>query len=65
VVDRCGNIVWGEQLMIVLGREVLKKHPGARIIGDVKCSHFMIDDIKANGGIPVMWKTGHSLIKQK
>lgn len=51
--------------MIVLGREVLKKHPGARIIGDVKCSQFMFDDIKANGGIPVMWKTGHSLIKQK
>lgn len=65
VVDRCGNIVWGDQLMIVLGREVLKKHPGARIIGDVKCSQLMFDDIKANGGIPVMWKTGHSLIKQK
>ena len=65
VVDRCGNIVWGDQLMIVLGREVLKKHPGARIIGDVKCSQSMFDDIKANGGIPVMWKTGHSLIKQK
>jgi len=51
--------------MIVLGREVLKNNPGARIIGDVKCSQIMFDDIKANGGVPVMWKTGHSLIKQK
>ncbi len=65
VVNRNGEIIWGDQLMIVLSREVLKKNIGAKIIGDVKCSQLMFDDIRANGGIPVMWKTGHSLIKQK
>ncbi len=65
VVNKAGGVVWGDQLMIVLSREVLKEHPGAKIIGDVKCSQLMFDDIKAKGGIPVMWKTGHSLIKQK
>lgn len=65
VVDNAGNIIWGDQLMIVLSREVLKHNPGARIIGDVKCSHLMFDDISKSGGVPIMWKTGHSLIKQK
>ena len=65
VVDRTGKIVWGDQLMIVLGRELLKQNHGAKIIGDVKCSRIMFDDIREHGGIPVMWKTGHSLIKQK
>lgn len=65
VVNRSGEIVWGDQIMIVLSREILKKNSGAKIIGDVKCSQLMFDDIQANGGIPVMWKTGHSLIKQK
>jgi phosphomannomutase/phosphoglucomutase len=65
VVDREGRIIWGDQLMIVLSREVLKGNKGAKIIGDVKCSQVMFDDIERHGGIPVMWKTGHSLIKQK
>ncbi|MBI3378804.1 MAG: phosphomannomutase/phosphoglucomutase [Nitrospirae bacterium] len=65
VVDRDGRIIWGDQLMIVLSRELLKRNKGAKIIGDVKCSQVMFDDIKRNGGTPIMWKTGHSLIKQK
>lgn len=65
VVDREGSIIWGDQLMIVLSREMLKGNKGAKIIGDVKCSQVMFDDIVRHGGIPVMWKTGHSLIKQK
>jgi phosphomannomutase / phosphoglucomutase len=65
VVNKAGDVVWGDQLMIILSREVLKEHPGAKIIGDVKCSQLMFDDVKAKGGIPIMWKTGHSLIKQK
>ncbi len=65
IVDKNGKIIWGDQLMIVLSRELLKDKPGAKIIGDVKCSQIMFDDIKRNGGIPIMWKTGHSLVKQK
>ncbi|TAN42319.1 MAG: phosphomannomutase/phosphoglucomutase [Nitrospirae bacterium] len=65
VVDREGNVIWGDQLMIILGRALLKEKPGATIIGDVKCSQFMFEDIKAHGGNPIMWKTGHSLVKQK
>jgi phosphomannomutase/phosphoglucomutase len=64
-VDRDGSIIWGDQLMIVLSREALKGNKGAKIIGDVKCSQVMFDDIEKHGGIPIMWKTGHSLIKQK
>ncbi len=51
--------------MIILIREMLKENPGARVIGDVKCSQAMFDEVKKHGGIPLMWKTGHSLIKQK
>jgi phosphomannomutase/phosphoglucomutase len=51
--------------MIILSRDILKKKPGAVIIGDVKCSQLMFDDIEKRGGIPVMWKTGHSLVKDK
>lgn len=65
VVNRDGDVVWGDQLMIVLSRELLKRKPGAKIIGDVKCSQLMFDDIERHGGVPIMWKTGHSLIKQK
>ena len=65
IVDRDGNIIWGDQLMIVLSREVLKQNPGAKIIGDVKCSQLLFDEIERYGGILIMWKTGHSLIKQK
>ena len=65
VVDTEGNVIWGDQVMIILSREVLKENPGAKVIGDVKCSQAMFDDVKKHGGIPLMCKTGHSLIKQK
>lgn len=65
VIDREGNIIWGDQLMIILCRDILRQHKGAIVVGDVKCSQAMFDDIKRNGGIPVMWNTGHSLIKKK
>lgn len=65
LVDRDGNIIWGDQLIVILSREILRGHPGAKVIGDVKCSQVMFDDIKKHGGVPIMWKTGHSLIKQK
>jgi phosphomannomutase / phosphoglucomutase len=65
VIDSSGNIVWGDQIMIILAREMLKKRAGAVIIGDVKCSQLMFDDIEKHGGRPIMWKTGHSLVKDK
>ena len=65
VVDSEGNVIWGDQIMIILSRYLLKDNPGAKIIGDVKCSQTMFDDIKKHGGTPIMWKTGHSLVKQK
>jgi phosphomannomutase/phosphoglucomutase len=65
VIDSSGNIVWGDHIMIVLSREMLKKRAGAVIIGDVKCSQLMFDDIEKHGGRPIMWKTGHSLVKDK
>ncbi|HKM99649.1 MAG TPA: phosphomannomutase/phosphoglucomutase [Candidatus Binataceae bacterium] len=64
-VDENGKIVWGDELMVVFSRAILKKHPGATVIGDVKCSQRMYDDIERHGGRPIMWKTGHSLIKSK
>ena len=51
--------------MIVYGREILTRKPGATFIGEVKCSQLMYDDLAARGGNPIMWKTGHSLIKAK
>jgi len=65
VVDRRGKILWGDQLMIIFSRDLLKRHPGAKIIGEVKCSQVLYDDIRKNGGVPIMWKAGHSLIKGK
>jgi len=65
VVDRRGKIIWGDQLMIIFSRDLLKRHPGAKIIGEVKCSQVLYDDIRKNGGVPIMWKAGHSLIKGK
>jgi len=65
VVDRKGKILWGDQLMIIFSRDLLKRHPGAKIIGEVKCSQVLYDDIRKNGGVPIMWKAGHSLIKGK
>jgi phosphomannomutase/phosphoglucomutase len=65
VVDHEGQIIWGDRLMIVFSRDLLKQNPGARIIGEVKCSQVLYDDIAKHGGEPIMWKTGHSLIKSK
>jgi phosphomannomutase/phosphoglucomutase len=65
VVDEDGNIIWGDRLMIIFSRDILKDNPGAKIIGEVKCSQTLYDDIATHGGTPIMWKTGHSLIKEK
>jgi phosphomannomutase/phosphoglucomutase len=65
VVDARGRIVWGDQLMMLFSREVLAAHPRAPIIFDVKCSQGLVEEIERLGGDPVMYKTGHSLIKSK
>ncbi|MBM3548571.1 MAG: phosphomannomutase/phosphoglucomutase [Alphaproteobacteria bacterium] len=65
VVDNLGRILWGDQLLAILAADVLKKHPGAPIIADVKASQGFYDWIAQNGGKPVMWKSGHSLVKAK
>ncbi|MGA2113343.1 MAG: phosphomannomutase/phosphoglucomutase [Bryobacteraceae bacterium] len=64
-VDERGSILYGDQLMVLYGREILTRKPGATFIGEVKCSQLMYDDLAARGGKPIMWKTGHSLIKAK
>ena len=65
VVGPQGEIIWGDRLMVLFARDILKHHPGATIMGEVKCSQQMYEDIARHGGRPLMWKTGHSLIKQK
>lgn len=65
VVDGQGRVLWGDQIMVILARDVLKDHPGATIIADVKASQVFVDEIKRMGGEPLIWKTGHSLIKSK
>ena len=65
VVDERGEIIWGDMLLLLLARAVLKANPGATIISEVKCSQHMYDDIKAHGGNGIMWRTGHSPIKAK
>jgi phosphomannomutase len=65
LVDDTGEIMFGDQLMVLLARDVLKEHPGATIIADVKASQVLFDEIAKAGGNPLMWKTGHSLIKSK
>ncbi len=64
-VDGNGRIVWGDQLLAIYAREVLAAHPGAMIIADVKASQVLFDEIARLGGQPLMFKTGHSLIKAK
>ncbi len=64
-VDAKGRIIWGDQLMMFFGREILSRKPGATIIADVKASQLLFDDIAKHGGKPIMWKTGHSLVKAK
>ncbi len=65
VVDDKGQILWGDELLVVLGRDVLRDNPGATIIADVKASQVLFDEISRAGGKPLMWRTGHSLIKAK
>lgn len=65
VTDEQGEVVWPDRYLILLSRQVLENYPGAKIIFDVKCSQALPEDIKAHGGTPIMWKTGHSYIKQK
>ena len=65
VVDEKGNVLWGDQIMILFSRALLAEHPGAAIVGEVKCSMSLYDDIAKHGGRGIMWKAGHSLIKAK
>jgi phosphomannomutase/phosphoglucomutase len=65
VIDERGEVLWGDKLMIALSRDILSRHPGAAILGEVKCSQTLYDDIAKRGGRPIVWKTGHSLIKRK
>ncbi|MBI3472836.1 MAG: phosphomannomutase/phosphoglucomutase [Candidatus Solibacter usitatus] len=64
-VDDRGEVVYGDQLMIIYAREILTRKPGATFIGEVKCSQILYDDLRKRGGNPIMWRTGHSLIKAK
>jgi len=65
VVDDSGAMLFGDQLLVVLARDVLRTHPGGTIIADVKASQVLFDEVARAGGKPLMWKTGHSLIKAK
>ncbi len=65
VVDEKGRILWGDQIMLRLARGILETRPGATFIADVKASQVLFDEIARAGGRPIMWKTGHSLIKTK
>jgi len=64
-VDEAGRVIWGDMLMLIFGREILTRKPGATFIGEVKCSQVMYDELERLGGRPIMYKTGHSLIKAK
>ncbi|MBO6503219.1 MAG: phosphomannomutase/phosphoglucomutase [Kordiimonadaceae bacterium] len=64
-IDRAGRVVWGDQMLAIMAGDLLKELPGAPIIADVKASQVLFDRIEELGGTPVMWKTGHSLIKEK
>ena len=64
-VDEKGNILWGDRLMVIFSRDILKDRPGSTILSEVKASQSLYDDIEQHGGRPIMWKTGHSLIKAK
>ena len=63
VIDARGRILWGDQLMIILARDVLRHHPGAPVLADVKASQVLFDEIERAGGKPMMMPTGHSIIK--
>jgi phosphomannomutase/phosphoglucomutase len=65
VVDERGGVIWPDRYMILLARQVLERQPGGKIVFDVKCTQALDDDVRAHGGVPIMWKTGHSHIKAK
>jgi phosphomannomutase/phosphoglucomutase len=65
VIDARGEVLYGDRLLTLFARDVLSRRPGAPILGEVKCSQTLYDDIAKNGGRPILWKTGHSLIKRK
>jgi phosphomannomutase len=65
VIDGQGRILWGDQFLVILARDVLREHPGATIIADVKASQVLFDEVRRAGGKPLMWRTGHSIIKSK
>jgi len=65
VVDDTGNIIWGDQLMILFARDILKERKGVTFIGEVKCSQNLFTDVEKHGGKAIMWRTGHSLIEEK
>ncbi len=65
VVDHTGRMLYGDELMVIISRAILAENKGAKIIGDVKCSDRLYHDIQKHGGVPIMWKTGHSLVKEK
>jgi phosphomannomutase len=65
VVDDQGRVLWGDQILALLAEDVLAEFPGATVIADVKASQVLFDRVRELGGVPVMWKSGHSLIKQK
>ncbi|QIQ87654.1 phosphoglucomutase/phosphomannomutase PgmG [Erythrobacter sp.] len=64
-IDGEGRVIWGDQLLMIYAEDVLERHAGATIIADVKASRALFDAVAAHGGKPLMWKTGHSLIKSK
>ncbi|MEP3422724.1 MAG: phosphomannomutase/phosphoglucomutase [Erythrobacter sp.] len=64
-IDGAGRVIWGDQLLMIYAEDVLKTHKGATVIADVKASRALFDHVAAHGGEPLMWKTGHSLIKSK
>jgi phosphomannomutase/phosphoglucomutase len=64
-VDENGHVIYGDMLLLIFGREILTRKPGSTFIGEVKCSQILYDELKRLGGNPIMYKTGHSLIKAK
>ena len=64
-VDENGEVIYGDMLLLIFGREILTRKPGATFIGEVKCSQTLYNELKRLGGNPIMYKTGHSLIKAK
>ncbi|WP_437569659.1 phosphomannomutase/phosphoglucomutase [Sorangium sp. So ce542] len=65
VVDERGEVIWGDKLLLLFARSLLAERPGSAVLGEVKCSETLYADVAARGGRPILWKTGHSLIKTK